>query len=419
MIKAISIGNTIVANIGGKMYQKEFATTEERLKVYELLSNVDEYDETDRKSVVDLFLPPKTEREVQLEIEFEAKKEESKKVQDILDFMKEVKDNGHDIFEVVENSIYVKGIRISTPELLVREIIKAQESNNTERLSALLNFWKLCALNPDPRARFDLFRFIDKHKLTVTPSGNFLTYRRVWTKNINNQELEKFITQEYLKIKRWKKSPKNYFVYNIQNGYILAKGIDAANSVEELGNLDELYNNLSTIVGNTYTDNHTRTFTIQIGVPMKVDRGNVDPDPEVECSRGIHTGSPYYVNSNRWLGDTVLACLVNPKNVTSVPKADSYKMRSCEILPIAVAELDENGDIIEPNYEVFDLELAQNTQEELDAMSKLNSTELEEYKKHEFIAPEVDFKMLRNILQSVTISVEDANKKLSGRVIKV
>jgi hypothetical protein len=152
---------------------------------------------------------------------------------------------------------------------------------------------------------------------------------------------------------------------------------------------------------------------------MKENRGKVDADPNVECSHGIHAGSPRYVNGNTWLGDTVLACLVNPKNVTAVPKADSYKMRSCEILPIAVAELDEDGNIIEPDYEVFDLEMAQNTQEELDQMSLLNSTELEEYKKHEFIAMDVDFKLIRNIRESLVMSISVANDKIKNRVVKL
>jgi len=415
MIKAMSIGKSIVAYINGKMYQKEFATTEERLSVYETLGNLDEYTELDK--AVALFQAPQTEHERQLKIEFELKKEEAKQKQDILDFMKEVKDNGHDIFEVFENSLYVKGIRISTPELLIREIMKAQEESNVERLQGLLNFWKLCALNPDPRARFDLFRFIENHKLTITSSGNFLTYRRVWSEKVNNSKLEKFITQEYLKVKRWKKSPKAYTVIETDDGYMSVSTQKYTNKV--VGNLQELYDNLNTVVGNTYTDNHTRSFTIQIGVPMKQDRGQVDPDPEVECSVGIHTGSPAYVNNNHWLGDIVLACIVNPRNVTAVPKHDSLKMRSCEILPIAVAELDGYGNIIEPDYEVFDLEMAQHTQEELEMMANLSSTQLEEYKKTEFIAQDVDFKMLNNILESVVISVEDANKKIKNRVVKL
>lgn len=105
--------------------------------------------------------------------------------------------------------------------------------------------------------------------------------------------------------------------------------------------------------------------------------------------------------------------------MTSVPEHDHGKMRTCRYLPVAIAELDKNGYILPVDIDVFDIELAQNTQEELEAMSKLSSTELEEYKKHEFIAPEVDFKMVSNILNKVIISIEEANKKIQNRVVKI
>lgn len=118
-------------------------------------------------------------------------------------------------------------------------------------------------------------------------------------------------------------------------------------------------------------------------------------------------------------GRVGIIVLVNPKDVTSVPEYDSGKMRTCKYLPIAIAELDENGHIVDVDVDVFDLELAQNTKEELEAMKNLNSTQLEEYKKHEFIAPEVNFSMLNTIYDAVKISIADANKKISNRVVKV
>ena len=288
MIKAIRISNTIVATINGKMYSKEFTDVNERIEVYEKLLNGSyaDFDELTK-----LFEAPLTEHEKQLEIEFEIKKEESKKLNDILDFMKEVKENGHDIFEVFENSLYVKGIRISTPELLIREIMKAQTENNTERLSALLNFWKLCALNPDPRARFDLFKFLVNHNLTLTPSGNFVAYRTVNVYKSGDAELEKFVTQEWLKVKRWKKSTKNYNIHQWVDGSYGVMGL--ANTSHKgtqdssfIGNLDELYHNISAVAGNVYTDNHTGTCRIKIGEPVAMTRPEVDPDPTNSCSRG-------------------------------------------------------------------------------------------------------------------------------------
>ena len=118
-------------------------------------------------------------------------------------------------------------------------------------------------------------------------------------------------------------------------------------------------------------------------------------------------------------GKVGIVCLVNPRDVTSVPEYDSGKMRTCRYLPIAVAELDEEGHIVDVDVDTFDLEMAQNTAEELEAMSKLSSTKLEEYKKHNFIAPEVSFQSLKAILSSQLVSIEEANKVISNRVVKL
>jgi hypothetical protein len=422
MIKAIRIGNNIVATLNGKMYSKEFPDVVQRAEVYEKLLNASDADVV---SLISIFQSELTESEKQLEIEFERKKEESKKLTDILDFMKDVKENGHDIFEVFENSLYVKGIRISTPELLIRELMKANNElgvdglypgKNIERINALLNFWKLCALNPDPRARFDLFKFLINHNLTLTPSGNFVAYRTVDVYTSGDAELERFVTQEWLKVKRWKKAPSHYEIYKTSEGYI-SKGNSSEGT--HVGNLDELYQNISTVAGNVYTDAHTGKMRIKMGEPVVMDRNLVDADTQNPCSKGLHLGNETFMKANMgYFGKVGMVCLVNPKDVTSVPEYDSGKMRTCKYLPIAIAEL-ENGHIKSVDIDVFDLEMAQNTQEELDAMSRLNSTELEEYKKHEFIAPEVDFKMIRNIRESLVMSINDANDKIKNRVVKL
>lgn len=290
MIKAQSVGNTVVAVIASKLYQKTFDTMEERLEVYEQLANLSEYDTDDLNKARDLFKAVQTSTEKQMELEFKAKKEESKKMEDILDFMKEVKTNGHDIFEVIDNSIYVKGIRISTPELLIREIIKADEESNDDRVQALLNFWSLCALNPDPRARYDLFKFLNNHNLNLTSSGNFVAYRTVNVYQAGDAELEKFVTQQWLKVKKQKKSPKNYDVYQLgDNSYRISttgEFYGITGTIKFIGELDELNKNIGTTSGNVYTDNHTGTCRIKIGEPVVMDREKVDPDPTNSCSHG-------------------------------------------------------------------------------------------------------------------------------------
>ena len=46
--------------------------------------------------------------------------------------------------------------------------------------------------------------------------------------------------------------------------------------------------------------------------------------------------------------------LVNPANVVAVPTIDGYgKMRTCEYFPVAIVDCDENGDIVEPEYNLY------------------------------------------------------------------
>tara|TARA_R110000822_G_scaffold178776_6_gene318704 strand:- start:56 stop:1318 length:1263 start_codon:yes stop_codon:yes gene_type:complete len=420
MIKAQAIGKTIVAFIGTKMYNKEFATIDEKIKVYEELLNLDETVQGDLDKAIKLFEAPLIGNEQTMLLDFEAAKKESEKHLDILDFMKDVKANGHQVFEVVENSLIVKGINISTPDVLIRELMKAGVENNTARVDALLNFWKLCVLNPDPRARFDLFKFIRNHDLTITPSGYFIAYRTVNTKRSGDTALEKFITQEYLKVKKWKKAPKNYTVYKLEDNTYISTTTNQIGTVIYTGNLQEMYENIGELSGNVYTDAHTGTFNIKIGEVVQMDRNKIDPDPVNSCSYGLHLGNLSFMEANMgYFGKTGIVCLCNPKNVTAVPEYDSGKMRTCEYLPIAIAELDDNGKIVSVETDVFEYEYAQHTLEELEAMKNLSGFALEEFKKHEFIAPEINYEMLKTIYTSVSRSLDDANSRIARIKVKI
>jgi hypothetical protein len=181
-----------------------------------------------------------------------------------------------------------------------------------------------------------------------------------------------------------------------------------------------LYQNIGKLSGNVYTDNHTGTFRIRIGEPVTMDRADCDADPNESCSKALHCGTLSFMKSNMGsFGRVGIVVLISPRDVVAVPEYDSGKMRTCKYLPIAVAELDDNGHIKDVDVDTFDLELAQNTAEELEAMSKLSTTDLEEYKKHEFIAPEINYKMITSILDTVKMSISDANNKIKNRVVKV
>jgi hypothetical protein len=403
MAKVMRIGLTLVAYIEGKMYKKEFPA-EELLDVYEEVANA-----TD-KELLELFRSEDSPAYKEAMKEFLIAKEEAEEMEDITDFIKEVRDNGHDLFSVKGHSLYLKGINISMPEMLIREILSA----DAEYLKGLINFWSLCAMNPDPRARYDLFEFLKEGKFSITQSGYFVAYRNVQVRKEDNKKLMDFITSSYLRVKgKMKKDPANYYITEYQGEYSLTQDVF---SEIIIGNLKEWYVNLDEVNETEFTDAHTRTMSIKIGRAVQLDRKKCDADPNADCSRGLHVGNRAFLSRGDF-GSDGLIVLVNPKNVVAVPHYNQNKMRVCEYLPIAIAGYDENRKLIEVEFSNFEHDLAQNTLEELDYMSTLNGEDLEEYKLNQFIAPEFDFESLDTMYNALSLSLTDANKIIKIRML--
>lgn len=279
--------------------------------------------------------------------EFFKKKDEYEDKERMLKYISETSQ----ILTVRGQSVYMEDVsEISLPELLVTEIVKAEKEDNQELLNSYINFWTLCSLNPDSRVRNNLFWFLQKYGMTISKSGLFVAYRNVQLKKDGNnisEKLAKKISKFYLKIKyTWKKKTSNYFLYKDSEGkYNVTK---EANKKGVIGNLKELYNNLSNEEhAPIYTDAHTRTFTIKIGEPVVMDRDKCDPIQENTCSRGLHVAGKDWLTRN-YFGDKSLIVLVNPADVVAVPPQDSYgKMRTCAYYPVALVERDEQGNIID------------------------------------------------------------------------
>ena len=218
MIKATRINDTIVCVIGNKMYQKHFDSDKERIEVYELLLNTNESDEMEIIKIKELFAPKASEKEQKILEEIKTLEKESIEQQVILEWLNTEKDNPNSLFIVDGFKLYLKGINITIPEFLIKEFVKRKD--NQEDTKSLINFWRLLALNNDPRCRENLFTFLSKHELAITPSGYFVAYRNVNVKQEGNKELNEFVAKMWLKVKTWKKSPKNYTVLTI-NGELI------------------------------------------------------------------------------------------------------------------------------------------------------------------------------------------------------
>lgn len=250
------------------------------------------------------------------------------------------------------SSVYIKSIsELSLPEDLAIAIWEAEERDDIELLSTYLNFWTLCSLNPDSRARTNLFWFLNKYGMNISSSGLFVAYRNVVLKTEGtdiDSSWVKFITDSFTKIRfKNKQSPKKYYIGLDKDGEKICTSSEKR-IVEFKGMLSDLYEGLADKESApVYTDGYTRSFSIRIGEPVTMDRKKCDPNQDNTCSRGLHVAGKSWLQSN-YFGDTGLRVLVNPADVVAVPPRDSYgKMRTCAYYPVAIVDFDESGNIVD------------------------------------------------------------------------
>lgn len=256
---------------------------------------------------------------------------------------------------VVGSSVYIKTIsELTLPEDLAVAIYRAELAGDKELVDTYLNFWTLCSLNPDSRARINLFWFLNRYGMTISKSGLFVAYRNVRLKKEGSgidTKLADFISAEYTRVKhKLKKSPKNYIVGYKEDSDDLMISTDRSKVSKVLGMLDEMYLKLSDEnVAPTYTDAHSGSFTIKIGEVVSMPREECDPIQENTCSRGLHVAGKQWLEANgNYFGNISLMVLVNPADVVAVPPCDGYgKMRCCAYYPISIIQRDEDRNIID------------------------------------------------------------------------
>lgn len=316
-----------------------------------------------------------------------------------------------DRFEYRSGYCYLKGYETPIPYDLATALIDAHENENSNyTVDSLINFWQWALLNPNEEARNDLFAWFRTGGFTITESGNIVAYRCVAIKgrtNVKDVILRDFVQSEYMRVKRNKKSPKNYNVILRDRSYkVVGVGVNMKDSDKYIGNLYEMNESIEeNDEGDIYTDNHTRTFTIKIGDEVRMPREDCDENREAQCSRGLHFMSKKY---NLRLGEEKLVILINPMNVVAFPSYDQSKGRCCAYLPIGKAILDENGDIEEFNPGSYDLFYSFYTKDILDQMLRdYDLTELQE-----------DGKLAVNLTINELHSIrDDIAQRLSKKVV--
>jgi len=214
MIKATKIGNTIVCFIKEKMYQKTFESDEQIISVYELMMNTNEKNKKEVSKLIKLMSPIKTEGEIKLEEEFAEKQLEAEKNAQLITWMETLSNStvNNSDFEVKNSELFMKNIPIPIPEFLGRKF--ADPNLSDEERFSLTNFWRLLVLNPNAKCREDLYGFLAKNKMTITPSGCFIAYRNVNLHQEGNKAQNEFVAKEWATIISFNKNPQDYNLYD-------------------------------------------------------------------------------------------------------------------------------------------------------------------------------------------------------------
>jgi len=290
------------------------------------------------------------------------------------------------LVEEIGGQFYLKGYRnVPMPEGLAKLVISYAE--NDYPTEALVNFWKLCMVNPNKQAREGFFKYIQDYGVALTDKGYAILYKSVSRREEADDELVNFVSQQYTKIKRWKKSPKNYEVIQEidTEEYSLKEADDDLELFQELiGNLQELHDDIDELIEETdsyYVPWHTGGDygnKIQLGIPVTMPREECDPDIANSCSYGLHVGARSYVRNFNF-GDQrlILAVLVNPANIVALPQYDHSKIRTCEYYPYAVMSMG-NDEWEEIETEYFEEDYCNYEEENIDQLiAQLEFSEVE------------------------------------------
>lgn len=242
--------------------------------------------------------------------------------------------------EDVDGNIFLKDTNIPIPDILAKVIMKLLSENASDIvISPYVKFWKLCLLNPNKEARDKFFQFCLDFGITITDNGYAVLYKSVQDVTPPDR-LFKFVNNEYLRIKRNKKSPKNYTVYEDEEGNLCSSTSAVITYTKMHGTVHDLFNEFDDSA--EFTSHHPGPYggSIKLGEPVTMPREECDPDINVSCSYGLHVGAKAYVKSFA-SGSTVLACLVNPMDIVALPQSDHSKLRVCRYFPYTIMDIED------------------------------------------------------------------------------
>lgn len=177
---------------------------------------------------------------------------------------------------VKDRKIYFDGDEIHGA--LTDHIIRTLEQDLRD-YKPLVKFLEKVMDNPIPHSREQLYRWLEAHKFSITTGGNIVAYKGVH----DTGEKDDVGCPIYL---------------SSNGGYAIVNGQEVNGRVPN-----------------------------KPGSTIEMPRTKVTHDPAVGCSQGLHVGTWNYASS---FAPVVLECIVNPRDVVSVPTdCNDEKMRTC------------------------------------------------------------------------------------------
>ena len=449
-VKLINDVLTVVLN-DGSIISKPSATAEDFEDVRNAL---------DESEIMDVMA---TEEALAERKKLEAEAARIKALQNGIQSLKGLND-----FVIDGNTVYLKGINRSLPQILVEEFIQLVEENkyyagfgnledklaNNEKFQSLKRFFMWCCLNPRAEVANELYRFLKENSFRITKQGFFVALRNVVTLHGSN-ELVQFVSNAYNKVKAvWKKSPDNYHVILQEDGtYKLIHEDDMFKTVvdgcnlcegegvyfdydeeeeqdcyecnglgkvsyteknytgEDLGTLTALYLDLPNRAENRFTDDWTKTFDIRIGRVVNMPKEECNWSTQDCAAAGLHFTSDqiHYVGC----GDQSVLVLINPMKVVGIGE---HKGRCYEYLPIMTVPREEATSILHDlDFDTLELDEDYAIRELQNLAEKAKEGFVAETTKYSFNLPHISTSDIENIV----LNLEDMKNEISKRVVSL
>lgn len=229
-------------------------------------------------------------------------------VKDIVDPKKLIINYGKGNVSIKGDTLYWKDREFHN-SLTRRMISMYQEGFPIE---PMINFMENLMENPSYRAVNELYSFLERNKLPITPDGHILAYKRV--------------NDDYMDVH------SNTVPNKIANQF----------TPDELSAMPITCGKLNEVQVKVNKEGNT---------VVKMDRNFVDDDQNRTCSQGLHFCSKEYLGS--FGGSRIMILKVNPKDVVAIPTDYGFSKGRCSryqiVGELGVKQEDENATTVNLN----------------------------------------------------------------------